>query len=218
VKEGFILGGSAQGRVALDILRLQFPATDWYFIDDNPEMHGRLINGAKVAGGLNFLETKKQPKLHIALGNPSIKLIVVKKCKLMGIDLISAVHPGSIISETAVIGKGVTIGAGAIVNTNAKIGNFALINTGALIENDSVIGDYANISPGACIGGRVKIGSEAFIGSGAIVLARQTIGKKSVIGMGAIVTKSIPASTLAYGVPARIIRKIDSNFDWSSVL
>jgi acetyltransferase-like isoleucine patch superfamily enzyme len=35
-----------------------------------------------------------------------------------------------------------------------------------------------------------------------------TIGDNSVIGAGSVVTKDIPEDTLAYGVPARIIKKL----------
>ena len=218
MKEGFIFGCSAQGRVALDILHLQYPETEWFFVDDNPEMLGQVINGSEVIGGLNSITGRKMPKVHIALGNPAIKLNIVKKCSRLKVEMVSAIHPSASISPTAVVGKGVTIGAGAIINTNATIGNFALVNTGAIVEHDSLIGKYANISPAACIGGRAQIGDEAFIGSGAIILARTTIGKRSVIGMGAIVTRSFPPNILAYGVPAREVRKIDRNFDWSNVL
>jgi sugar O-acyltransferase (sialic acid O-acetyltransferase NeuD family) len=218
VDEGFIFGCSAQGRVALDILKLQYPGTAWFFVDDNPDMLNQVIHGAVVIGGLDKLKDKKQPKLHIALGHPSVKLKIVHTCELLNIELIQAIHPSAVVSSTAVIGKGVTVCAGAIINTDAKIGDFALINTGAIVEHDTVIGDYTSISPAACIGGRVNIENEVFIGSGAIVLARTTIGAGSVIGMGAIVTRDIPASTLAYGNPAREIKKIDSSFNWSKVL
>ncbi len=218
MKEGFIFGCSAQGRVALSILQLEYPETAWFFIDDNPEMLNQVINGSSVIGGLGTLAAKNRPKLHIALGNPTVKRKIASKCTMLDIELIGAVHPSAIIASTAIIGEGATIGAGVIINTDARIGNFALINTGVIIEHDSQVGDYANISPGACIGGRVTIEEEAFIGSGAIVLARTTVGKRSIVGMGAVVTRSIPDNTLAYGVPANVIKEIDDHFDWSKVL
>ena len=216
--EGFIFGCSAQGRVALDILRLQHPETTWFFIDDNPEMLGQAVNGSSVIGGLIALHDKKQPKIHIALGNPGVKRKIALECSRLKIGMIQAIHPSATVSPAAKIGKGVTIGAGAIINTDAVIGDFALINTGAIIEHDTHIGEYANISPGATIGGRVIVESEAFVGSRAIVLARLTIGKKAIVGMGAVVTRSLPGSTLSFGVPARVIRKIEDDFDWRNVL
>lgn len=218
MKEGFIFGCGAQGRVALDILRLQYPKTNWSFIDEDAKLLNHVINGATVIGGFDVLKNKESRNLHIALGKPSVKQKIAEKCVELNIDLINAIHPSAIILPTATIGKGVMIGAGAIVNTDAKIGNCVLINTQSVIEHDTVVGDYSNISPAACIGGRVNIGERVFIGSGSIVLARISIEKNSIIGMGTVVTKNIPEYTLSYGVPAKVIKKIDENFDWSRVL
>jgi len=216
--EGFIFGSGAQGRVALDVLKLQFPETNWFFIDENPSLWNQKVNGSLIVGGLDALKDKRECKLHIALGKPSAKEKVTKTCEAMNIELINAVHPSAIILPSAVIGQGVFIGAGAVINTDAKIGKGAVINTRAVVEHDTIVGDFANISPTACLGGRVTIGKGSFIGSGAIVLARTVIGGNSVVGMGAVVTRDIPENKMAYGVPARIVKNIDETTDWSKIL
>lgn len=55
----------------------------------------------------------------------------------------------------------------------------------------------------------VTIGSDVWIGSRALVLPGVTIGDGSVIGAGAVVTRDVPGSVLAAGVPARVIRDVD---------
>jgi sugar O-acyltransferase (sialic acid O-acetyltransferase NeuD family) len=216
--EGFIFGSGAQGRVTLDILRLQNPQTHWSFVDDNPEMTGKVINGAEVIGGLDKIQKMKSCFMHVALGKPSLKEKITKRCEeLKNITFINAIHPSAIILPTVKLGIGIFIGAGVIINTEAVIKNGALINTQSVVEHDSVVGEFANISPTACLGGRVNVGSRAFIGSGSIILARTSIGDDSIIGMGAIVTKDIPKGKIAYGVPAKIIRE-SSQADWSKIL
>ena len=42
-----------------------------------------------------------------------------------------------------------------------------------------------------------------------IVLPGVTIGDNSVIAAGAVVTKDVPAYSVAAGVPARVIKKIE---------
>ena len=69
------------------------------------------------------------------------------------------------------------------------------------LQNDVSAGEYET-SP-IRIGKGVWIGAKVGIGKGVV------IGDYSVIGMNAVVKDSIPAKSLAVGVPARIIRKIE---------
>ena len=54
----------------------------------------------------------------------------------------------------------------------------------------------------------VHIGRNVWIGAGAVILPGITIGDNSVIGAGSIVTKDIPANSVAYGNPCRVVREI----------
>lgn len=218
MKEGFILGAGAQGRVVLDILRLQYPKTEWFFIDENKSYHGKKINGTTIIGDLEFLKNRERPSIHLALGDPRTKQYISKKCRSLGVGFITVIHPSAVVMQSAIIGRGSFIGACAIINTNAQIGDHVIINTQAIIEHDTLIENYVNISPNACIGSRVRIAARTFIGSGANVRARISIGQNSIIGMGSLVTKDLPEKVLAYGFPVKIIKKINNNFDWSKVL
>lgn len=53
----------------------------------------------------------------------------------------------------------------------------------------------------------VRIGRGSWIGSAAIVLA--DVGRDVVVAAGAVVTRPIPDSTIAAGVPARVVRHRD---------
>lgn len=57
----------------------------------------------------------------------------------------------------------------------------------------------------------VTIGEECWIGQNVTILSGVEIGKRCIIAAGSIVTKSIPAYTIAAGVPAKVIKKW--NFD-----
>lgn len=54
----------------------------------------------------------------------------------------------------------------------------------------------------------ITIEDNCWIGAGAIILDGVTIGRGACIGAGAVVTTSIPAHSLAVGVPARVIRNL----------
>ena len=54
--------------------------------------------------------------------------------------------------------------------------------------------------------GGILVGDGAWIGYGVTVLQGVTIGKGAVIAAGAVVTHDVPASAIAAGVPARVVR------------
>jgi acetyltransferase-like isoleucine patch superfamily enzyme len=55
----------------------------------------------------------------------------------------------------------------------------------------------------------VSIGDDVWIGAGVKILAGVTIGDHVVVGAGAVVTRDIPSNSLAVGVPARVIKRLD---------
>lgn len=60
------------------------------------------------------------------------------------------------------------------------------------------------------LSGPVQIGDDVWIGSGATILPGVTIGNNSVIGAGSVVTRDIGPNSLAMGVPARVVRPVNS--------
>jgi len=57
---------------------------------------------------------------------------------------------------------------------------------------------------------KVRIEKGAWIAPACIILQGVTIGARSVIGTGSVVTKSIPPYSVAVGVPAKVIKKLDT--------
>jgi len=53
----------------------------------------------------------------------------------------------------------------------------------------------------------ISVGDRVWLGHGVVVLKGVTVGAGSVVGMRSIVTKSLPPSSLAVGVPARVVRE-----------
>ena len=59
------------------------------------------------------------------------------------------------------------------------------------------------------IGKPITIGDRVWIGLNVSIIAGVTIGDDVVIGAGSVVTKDIPSNTIAAGVPARVIKRLD---------
>ncbi len=90
-----------------------------------------------------------------------------------------------------------------------KMGHFSYIG-------DATIAEDVNIGAGTITcnydGERkhpTKIGKGAFIGSDTMLVAPLEIGEGARTGAGAVVTKNVPPHSLAVGVPARVIRKLE---------
>jgi hypothetical protein len=56
----------------------------------------------------------------------------------------------------------------------------------------------------------VSIGSGSWLGHGTVVLPGATIGRHVVVGANSVVTGTIPDNSVAAGVPARIIKRLDA--------
>ena len=134
-----------------------------------------------------------------------VKDIIIKT--IPDFEFVSAIHPSAIIGSNVIIGRGTVIMAGCIINTGAMIRDFCFLATGAILEHDSLMEDFSSLSAGSVTGGKVKIRKFAAITLGVILFDRIEIGEHTVIGSGSLVTKDIPNNVLAYGTPAKIIRK-----------
>jgi maltose O-acetyltransferase len=56
----------------------------------------------------------------------------------------------------------------------------------------------------------IVVGRGAWIGARAMVLPGVTIGVGSIVAAGALVARDVPGNTLVGGVPARVIRQLDT--------
>ena len=100
-------------------------------------------------------------------------------------------------------GQGVAVMANVAINPDTYVGDHAIINTGATVDHDCHIARFAHIAPGVHLTGEVTVREGTLVGAGVATIPGVTIGKWCVIGTGAVVTKDVPDSVIAKGVPAR---------------
>jgi acetyltransferase-like isoleucine patch superfamily enzyme len=94
------------------------------------------------------------------------------------------------------------------------IGAFTYINAncGVTIEDYVQIGSHCSIYSVSTIDrkeGPVLLKKNCRIGSHSVVMPGVTIGENAVIGAFSFVNRDIPDDAVAYGVPAKVIRKAD---------
>ena len=178
------------------------------FVDD--ELQGTTIEGFKILGRLNTLYSM-EPRTHvvIAIANTRIKKKIADELRNNSIPLATLVHPSVIISDHVNIGAGSIICAGTIFAINTVVGEHCILNMGCIIGHDTIINSYSSCMPGTNLAGKVVVGEGCYFGLNACVINGRTIGEWSTIGAGAAVIDDIPARTVAVGVPARVIKKLD---------
>ncbi|MFL6106331.1 MAG: acyltransferase [Marmoricola sp.] len=62
----------------------------------------------------------------------------------------------------------------------------------------------------------VEIGAGSWIGHGVIVLPGTRIGRNVVVGAGSVVRGEIPDHSVAVGVPAKVVRRLEPGGGWMS--
>lgn len=93
------------------------------------------------------------------------------------------------------------------------IGAFTYINAkyGVTIEDNVQIGSHCSIYSVSTIDnkhGPVILEKNCSIGTHSVVMPNVRIGRNSVIGAFSFVVNDIPESVIAFGVPAKVVKKI----------
>jgi sugar O-acyltransferase (sialic acid O-acetyltransferase NeuD family) len=117
------------------------------------------------------------------------------------------VHATASVSPLSKLAEGSVVFAMASVGPQSNLGTGALVNTGASLDHDSQLESFASLAPGVRTGGTVRIGQRAVIGLQAGVLQGVTIGADSVIGAHSFVNDDVDDLSVAWGIPAKVIRK-----------
>lgn len=108
------------------------------------------------------------------------------------------------------VGEGVFINMGCMFQDTGGIwiGDRSLIGHGAILTtiNHGTEPEHR----GDMIPAPIHIGSDVWFGARVTVVPGVTIGDGAIIGAGSVVTKDVPARTVVAGVPARVIRRIES--------
>ena len=104
---------------------------------------------------------------------------------------------------------------GLTLGNKTDVGAFTYINAknGVTIEDYVEIGSHCSIYSVSTIDnkdGKVLLKRNCKVGSHSVVMPGVTIGANSVIGACSFVNSDIPDNVIAVGVPAKVIRQVDS--------
>ena len=212
-----ILGCGGHGRVVLDILTNAGKYQPIGFVDSDPVMVGRRIDGLEVLGTPEELESirARHGANHaiVAVGNNGARRSLASLLDSLDFTLINAIHSSANLAHNVTLGRNIVVAAGALVCAHCQIGDSVILNTGSIVDHESLIGTATHVCPGARLAGRVTVESGAFVGIGATVIQCVHVGYEAVIGAGAVVIEDVAPMSTVVGVPARQIKGIQKEAD-----
>jgi len=157
---------------------------------------------------------EEHPDLHavLALGPDlmDVRARLIRTLDLQGIPPITAIHSRAIIAQTVKLGDGSVIGAGAIVNAGTEIGRHCVLNLDASIDHDARLGTNVYVGQGARVSSYVELGDNVVIEMGASINSRVVVGQGARVTGGAFVNTDVPDHAVVVGVPARVVRYLDT--------
>lgn len=177
-------------------------------LDDSTALHGTLIDGVPVLGGLDSLNDHPDAAVVACIANarrPLSRLSLVSRLDLPDSRWATIVHPAAVTSG-ATLGCGTVLLAGVVITTPLSVGRHVVAMPHVLITHDDVVSDGVTFAGRASLGGSVHVGESAYLGQGAMVREGVKIGSGAVVGMGAVVLQDVPAGETWAGVPARPLR------------
>lgn len=176
------------------------------FIDENKDNHGKIINNYYVLGDISILANFDNANVVLGVGSPKLKYKILEKIEGFKLNYPTLIHPTSVIGKHIDLGKGVIIAANNIITTNIFIKDFVTINLSCTVGHDSIIGKFTTMAPAVSVSGNVNLGDFVEVGTGVKIIPGVKIGNNSIIGAGAVVTKDLPDSCIAVGIPAKPIK------------
>jgi len=140
--------------------------------------------------------------------------------KLAGVKIFGKVLIfGPLIIRPIGCAKNISIGNGTFLNTHIRfgcpedmvtIGRDCLIGPNVMFETTGHSLAYVPNSGRGRYTRPITVEDEVWIGAGSIILSGVTVRRGAVVAAGSVVNKDVPPRTLVAGVPAREVKRIES--------
>jgi sugar O-acyltransferase (sialic acid O-acetyltransferase NeuD family) len=185
-----IIGAGGHGKVVGEIALLNNYKSINFFDDKFSQIKKFPFT---IFGNLDYLKNhlKDYDVFFVAIGDNHARHDKIKWLKKEKVNIVSLVHPKSVISKLSSLGIGTCVMANAVINVGSVVKEGVIINTSASIDHDCIIEEYAHISPNCSLSGSVKIGKFSHLGTGTSVHPGISVGNNVKIGIGSKIYNDI---------------------------
>ena len=207
-----IVGAGGFGREVLQWARDAWPEhADLVagFLSDDPHRLDGYRASAAIIGSTTDFAVEQGDYFLLAIGVPYARRHVAEVLRSRGGRFLTLIHPRAVVGATARIGPGCVICPFAVLSDAAALGHCVLVNYHASLGHDAAAGDYAVLSPYATLGGGACIDDEVFLGLHASVGPGITVGRRTKVSANSCVLAVTPPDSLVYGVPGRIVPRVE---------
>lgn len=129
----------------------------------------------------------------VAIGNNQARENLHALLRAAGFTLATVIHPGALVSPSAILGPGCAIMAGAIVGTEATLGEGAIVNCGAVADHHCILEDFGHLGVNASMAGGSVLGRGGWLQAGAALGYGVRLQAGAIVGPGEAVSARNPA-------------------------
>lgn len=174
------------------------------FLDDDPLLHGTLLDGVPVLGGLD-LAAERREKLLLCAGQGSARAAIEDRLLKLGVGeerYATHVHPTVVVGSGTRVGPGSILLAGCVLTCDITLGRHTVLMPQTVLTHDDVAQNHVTFAAGVTLAGRVHVGARSYLGMQSNVRQDVRLGADVVVGAGAVVLHDIPDGQTWAGNPA----------------
>jgi len=196
-----IIGGGDGAVMALDVIESTAHQRAVAIVDDDRDLHGRMLMGVSVMGGVDMAVAMHgdgafDRAIVSVTSNLAFRARVFSELRDAGVPFANVIAPNVSVHRNVQMGEGNLILSFARLGAATIIGDDNVLSAYVNLEHHNLLGDHTVFGPMVSTSGRVSIGSRVSFGTGVGVEPHVSIGDDCRIASGSIITADVADGTM----------------------